>query len=97
VVTLGEFGRTPRVNKGADRDHRPDGYPSLLAGGGVQGGAVFGSSDKLAAYPASDPVTPGDLAAKVFWRFGVDPAAQIRDPPGHPFRLAEGEPIRAQF
>jgi hypothetical protein len=68
-----------------------------LAGGGVQGGAVFGASDKLAAYPASDAVTPGDLAATIFWRFGVDPATEIHDSMGRPFRLSEGEPIRALF
>ena len=97
VVALSEFGRTPRVNKSGGRDHWPDCYSILMAGGGVTGGAVFGASDKIGAYPAADPVTPADLAATIFWRFGLDPATEIIDQTGRPFRLAEGEPIRKLF
>ena len=97
VVALGEFGRTPKINRNAGRDHWPDCYSAVLAGGGVRAGAVHGSSDKIGAYPASEPVTPGDLAATIFWRFGIDPAAEICDATGRPYRLAEGEPIRALF
>ena len=74
VVTLAEFGRTPRINKTGGRDHWPDCYSIVLAGGGVKGGLTYGASDKMGAYPASDPVTPGDLAATLFWAFGLDPA-----------------------
>jgi hypothetical protein len=63
----------------------------------VTGGAVFGASDKIGAYPAADPVTPGDLAATIFWRFGFDPETEVRDQTGRPFRLSEGEPIRRLF
>ena len=97
VVAMGEFGRTPKINKDAGRDHWPHCYTVLLAGGGVQGGAVYGSSDRLGAYPAKDPVTPGDLAATIFWRFGLDPAAEIHDTTGRPYRLATGEPIVKLF
>jgi Protein of unknown function (DUF1501) len=97
VVALGEFGRTPRINKDAGRDHWPDCYSALVAGGGVKGGMVYGSSDKNGAYPASDPVTPADLAATIFWRFGLDPATEIHDVIGRPYRLAEGEPLRKLF
>ncbi len=97
VVALSEFGRTPRINKSGGRDHWPDCYTALLAGGGVTGGAVFGASDKIGAYPAADPVTPADLAATIYWRFGLDPATEIIDQTGRPFRLAEGEPIRKLF
>jgi hypothetical protein len=97
VVALGEFGRTPRINKDGGRDHWPDCYSILLAGGGVKGGFVHGASDSLGAYPASDPVTPADLAATIFWRFGIDPATEIHDAIGRPFRIAEGEPIRELF
>jgi Protein of unknown function (DUF1501) len=97
VVALSEFGRTPRVNKSGGRDHWPDCYSVLLAGGGVTGGAVHGASDKIGAYPDADAVTPADLAATIFWRFGLDPAAEIIDQTGRPFRLAEGEPIRKLF
>lgn len=97
VVAMGEFGRTPKINGAGGRDHWPDCYSVLLAGGGVQGGAVHGSSDRIGAYPASDPVTPGDLAATIFWRFGVDPATEIHDQTGRPHRLATGEPLRRLF
>jgi uncharacterized protein (DUF1501 family) len=97
VVATGEFGRTPRVNKNAGRDHWPDCFSVVLAGGGVQGGAVHGSSDKIGAYPDLDPVTPGDLAATLFWCFGLDPATELRDPVGRPYRLAEGRPLTELF
>jgi uncharacterized protein (DUF1501 family) len=97
VVALGEFGRTPRINKEGGRDHGPDGYTVLLAGGGVRGGMVYVASDRLGAYPAADLVTPADLAATLDWRFGIDPGAEARDANGRPFPLALGEPIRAVF
>jgi hypothetical protein len=97
VLALGEFGRTPKINPNAGRDHWPDCYTVLLAGGGVIGGAVHGASDKIGAYPAADAVTPGDLAATIYWRFGLDPAAEVRDQTARPFRLAEGEPLRKLF
>ncbi len=97
VVTLAEFGRTPRINKNAGRDHWPDVFSIVLAGGGIQGGAILGASDKVGAYPALDPVTPGELAATLFWRFGLDPTTEIRDLTNRPYRLAEGEPLRRLF
>lgn len=97
VVAMGEFGRTPKINRAAGRDHWPHCYSVVLAGGGVAGGATYGASDQIGAHPADDPATPGDLAATVFWRFGLDHKREIHDPLGRPYRLAEGEPIRALF
>jgi hypothetical protein len=97
VLALGEFGRTPKINKTAGRDHWPHCFTALLAGGGVRGGVRHGASDKLGAYPDRDGVTPGDLAATLFWRFGLDPATSIVDRTGRPFRLAEGQPVHALF
>jgi hypothetical protein len=97
VVAVGEFGRTPRINGDGGRDHWPDCYTALIAGGGVKGGYVHGASDRLGARPALHPVTPADLAATLFWRFGIDPATEIRDQSGRPYRVADGEPIRALF
>jgi hypothetical protein len=97
VVAMGEFGRTPKINKDGGRDHWPDCYTVIMAGGGVQGGTVYGASDRLGAYPASDPVTPGDLAATIFWRFGIDPGTELRDALGRPHRLAAGEPVKTLF
>jgi hypothetical protein len=97
VISLGEFGRTPKINPDAGRDHWPDCYCAILAGGGVHQGHVFGASDRIGAFPAADAVTPGDLAATLFARFGVDPTSEIVDGTGRPFRLAEGAPIAGLF
>ncbi|HZU36228.1 MAG TPA: DUF1501 domain-containing protein, partial [Gemmataceae bacterium] len=97
VVVLAEFGRTPQINKAAGRDHWPDCYSIVLAGGGVKGGAVYGSSDSIGAYPATDPVTPGDLAATLYWCFGLDAQTEIRDLTHRPYRLAEGEALWRLF
>lgn len=97
VIVTGEFGRSPRVNANAGRDHWPNCYSMLLAGGGVKGGVAFGTSDRMGAYPKSSPVTPGDLAATVFWRFGLDHEHEIVDSLERPFPLASGQPIRTLF
>ncbi len=99
IVWLGEFGRTPSITKaeGGGRDHWPDCFSIVLAGGGVKGGLVHGSSDKRAAYPETDPVSTGDLAATLLWRFGLDPAELIYDRLGRPIRAGEGEPVRSLF
>jgi hypothetical protein len=97
VIATGEFGRTPKINGTAGRDHWPYCYSIVLAGGGVRGGITYGSSDKLGAYPDTDAVTPADLAATLFWRLGLDPAREIIDLTGRPYKLADGQPIRGVF
>jgi hypothetical protein len=97
VVAMGEFGRTPKINNNAGRDHWPDCYSVVLAGGGVRGGQVYGASDKIGAYPDRDPLTPADLAATILWRFGIDPAREIHDQAGRPIRLADGQPVWSLF
>lgn len=97
VVAMGEFGRTPKMNPSGGRDHWPDCYTAVLAGGGVHGGTVYGASDRIGAYPAADPVRPGDMAATIFWRFGIDPDQEVIDQTGRPFKLADGQPIRKLF
>jgi uncharacterized protein (DUF1501 family) len=97
VVALAEFGRSPRINNSAGRDHWPDCFSMVMAGGGVRGGSVLGASDHIGAYPADEPVTPGDLAATLFWRFGLDPAAEVRDLTDRPYPLADGRPLRKLF
>jgi hypothetical protein len=97
VIMLGEFGRTPKINVQGGRDHWPNCYSVVIAGGGVTGGAQYGTSDKLRAYPDLNPVTPGDIAATIFWRFGLDPTTELHDTVGRPFTLAAGGPIRSLF
>ncbi|AGA30570.1 DUF1501 domain-containing protein [Singulisphaera acidiphila] len=97
VIALGEFGRTPKINVQGGRDHWPHCYSAVLAGGGVRGGTVYGASDKLGAYPDLDGVSPGDLAATLFWRFGLEPKTEVRDLAGRPYPLAEGQPLHSLF
>lgn len=93
VVALGEFGRTPLINKFGGRDHWPDCFSAVLAGGGIRGGMVYGSSDPNGAHPDADPVTPGDLAATIFSQFGLDPGIELHDMLGRPQKLATGQPL----
>jgi len=91
VVWMGEFGRTPKINaNGGGRDHWPDVFTVVLAGGGVRGGVTHGSSDRIGAYPATHPVTPQDVAATIYHCLGVDPKAGVRDRQGRPFEVALG-------
>jgi uncharacterized protein (DUF1501 family) len=93
LVETGEFGRTPKINANAGRDHWPDCYTVTLAGGGIRGGLVHGASDRIGAYPEREPVSPGDLAATVLWRFGIDLELELADPAGRPFALSDGKPL----
>jgi hypothetical protein len=93
VVWMGEFGRTPRINAQISRDHWPQCYTSLLAGGGVKRAYVHGASDKDGAYPARDPVRPDDLAATMYHLLGIDPAMQVRAVGNRPVPITEGRPV----
>jgi uncharacterized protein (DUF1501 family) len=98
VVWAGEFGRTPRITAGnAGREHWPRCYAAALAGGGIRGGQVHGASDRWAAYPARDPVSPDDLGATILHALGIDPATEVRDPVGRPLRINNGTPLAALF
>lgn len=90
VVWAGEFGRSPRINNIAGRDHWPQCYTVLMAGGGARGGHVFGVSDRVGAYPSRDPVRPEDLSATMFHMLGVDPHAEVRDALNRPLPLSGG-------
>lgn len=91
IVWMGEFGRTPKLNDNISRDHWPQCYTVLLAGGGVQGGLAYGTSDKQAAYPDKDPVSLNDLAATVFALMGIDPQTEIRDKLNRPLAISPGQ------
>lgn len=96
VAWVGEFGRRPRITKdNAGREHWPRCYSGLLAGGGIQGGAVYGSSDRHAAFPETDPVSPQDYAATVLHTLGIDGQQMLHDREGRPHRICEGKPIKA--
>ena len=93
VVWMGEFGRTPKLNQNVSRDHWPQCYTVLLAGGGVKRGYVHGSSDKHAAFPDRDPVRPDDLAATMFYLLGIDPQTEVYDTANRPLVIAAGSPV----
>ncbi len=97
VVWMGEFGRTPNINKNVSRDHWPQCYTTLLAGGGVKRGFVHGASDKQGAYPAEDPVRPDDLAATIFYALGIDPHTEVRTATERPVFISDGKPLLNVF
>jgi hypothetical protein len=95
VVWMSEMGRTPHINKAGGRDHWSFCYSILMAGGGIQGGQVYGSSDRRAAYPSANPVSPADLAATIYHCLGIDPRSHVNDQQGRPLVVGSGQPIRA--
>jgi hypothetical protein len=97
ILWTGDFGRTPKVNKDAGRDHWPPCQTVLMAGGGVRGGVLVGSSDKTGAYPLSDPKTPDEVMATVYYSLGIDPATILHDQLHRPMPVADGQPIAALF
>jgi hypothetical protein len=87
VVCAGEFGRTPRVNGSAGRDHWSRSMAVLLAGGGIPGGAVFGATDERGSAPCQDACSPDDLAATVFRRLGFGPRHEVSSAGGRPIPI----------
>jgi hypothetical protein len=95
VIWMSEMGRTPRINKSGGRDHWSFCYSVMLAGGGIRGGQVYGSSDRSGAYPSTNPVHPADLAATIYHCLGIDPRAHVTDQQGRPFVISTGRPVQA--
>ena len=96
VLWMGEFGRTPIINKNESRDHWPHCYTALMAGGGVKGGYVYGASDRHGMYPDLNPVKPEDLAATLFSLLGIDPGHEILDRQRRPLVIG-GRPLYDLF
>jgi hypothetical protein len=90
VVMMGEFGRTPKINPNAGRDHHGRANCALLAGGGLPAGVVIGKTDAKADSPIDRPITPADLAATIYTALGIDPNFQFETPDGRPIRLVDG-------
>ena len=99
VLAMGEFGRTPKINPAGGRDHWPQCWTVLFAGGGIKGGRIVGSSDEIGAYPKDKPTTPASVAATVFHALGIDLELELPGPQGRPLRLVDHgvEPIRELF
>jgi hypothetical protein len=97
IVVAGEFGRTPKINKDAGRDHWGACQSILLAGGGIRGGQVHGASDAQGAYPSEQPVAPEDLLATIYHAMGLSPDLELRDRENRPHRLCDGRPLTGLF
>jgi uncharacterized protein (DUF1501 family) len=93
IVWLTEFGRTPRLGGNAGRDHYPSVYSVAFAGGGVRGGQVHGSSDRLGAFPRERGCGPNDLHATIFQALGIPLDAQLLDNQGRPYPVTDGTPL----
>ncbi|RMF84686.1 MAG: DUF1501 domain-containing protein [Planctomycetota bacterium] len=96
VVLSTEFGRTPRLNRDAGRDHWPKVFSIAFAGGGVQGGRIVGMSDPTGSEPAESPIGPADMAATIFTQLGINPDKELISPGGRPLEIVrEGKVIRS--
>ena len=96
VAVLGDFGRTPKVNaNNGGRDHWNYCYSLMLLGGGIKGGYIYGASDKIGAFPARDPLVPGDIIATIYHQLGIESDRWIHDQLGRPHRLvSKGDAVR---
>lgn len=89
VVAMGEFGRTPKINPAGGRDHWPQCWTIVFAGGGVKGGQVVGASDEIGAYPKEHPVTPAEVAATIYHALGIDLEHELPGPQGRPIPVVD--------
>ena len=92
-VIMGDFGRTPKINGGAGRDHYPYSFSVALAGGGIRGGQVYGSSDKIGAYPHDLPCRPNDIHATIFEALKISPDAILYDNLNRPHKICDGRAL----
>jgi hypothetical protein len=90
VVVTSEFGRTPKINNTAGRDHWPRVFSTLIAGGGVKNGQIYGTSDSLGGEVDENPVSPSDLSATIFSLLGIDPEKQFMTPDLRPIFISQG-------
>ncbi len=99
VIWMGEFGRGPKIGDrdGKGRNHWPECYTVMMAGGGIAGGSVYGKSDSQGAFPAADPVRPEDIAATLYWAMGIDPATEVVDTQSRPLPISTGAPVQKIF
>jgi hypothetical protein len=97
VVWMGEFGRSPKINQVGGRDHWGHVFSVALAGGGVRGGQVYGSSDRIGGHPSEGRVQPQDLVATIYHCLGCRPSTEIHDSLGRPLTISRGEVVRQVF
>jgi len=95
---LGEFGRTPKVNKDAGRDHWPHAMSVLMAGGGIPGGQIVGATDARGYHASENVYRPEDFAASLYTKMGIDPRQTLQTGSGRPVHLVnDGQLIKELF
>ncbi len=98
VICLGEFGRTPKINKDAGRDHWPHAMSVLMSGAGIPGGQIVGATDARGFYASDNVYSPEDFAASLYTKMGIDPTQTLYQSTGRPIRLVNGgSPIKELF
>ncbi len=99
IVAMGEFGRTPKINPAGGRDHWPQVWSMLMAGGGIQGGRVIGKTDDIGAFPVERPVTPAEVVATVYHGLGIDLETELPGPGNRPIPVVDygTQPIMELF
>jgi uncharacterized protein (DUF1501 family) len=97
IAWTGEFGRSPKINGSGGRDHWGKVYSTVLAGGGLRGGRVYGRSDKQAGTPADNPVHVSDFFATMYHALGYGPETHVTEPNGRPFFVVQGRPVLELF
>ena len=97
VCWTGEFGRTPKINKNAGRDHWGKVYSTVLAGAGINGGQVYGATDKIGGVPTDKPVYVTDFIATVYKALGYDSTTIVHDRLGRPHPIVQGNPVHELF
>ena len=97
VMVTTEFGRTPKINGNAGRDHWPKVFSIVMAGGGIKRGSVFGSSDSTASEPQDDPLSVDDWSTTIYTLLGVDPKKQLLAPGSRPIRVVDGGDVKKEL
>ena len=94
IMVSTEFGRTPKINGTAGRDHWPKVFSVVLAGGGVKRGTIFGSSNAVASEPEDDPIEPPDLATTIYNQLGIVADKELMAPGNRPIEIVDGGQVR---
>lgn len=97
VMVSSEFGRTPKINKDAGRDHYPKVFSVMLAGGGIKGGTIYGTSNATASEPEFDPVSPADLATTMYHQLGIVADKELMAPGDRPIEIVDGGKVLTEI
>ncbi|HEX3725518.1 MAG TPA: DUF1501 domain-containing protein, partial [Pirellulales bacterium] len=97
VMVSSEFGRTPKINGTAGRDHWPKVFSVVLAGGGVKRGSIFGASNPVASEPEKDEIGPGDLATTIYYQLGIIADKELMAPGNRPIEIVDGGKVRKEL